>query len=302
MDQTAVQVAEQATESSDAPFEAWASELLGSIIVAAVIVVAILVLSRVTTKLIRKALGRTTMPQTAVKIIVNCVRAVWIVLAISVVLELVFNIDVNALVAALGVGGLAFSLGFQDTLKNLIGGVQVSMQKIVDIGDRVEISGMDGVVTDFNWRHTTMVNDDGDTITVPNSLMNSDALLVHHGIVWVSASMLVRYEQVEGMSLNEWADMARGPVFNAIKQVATPAGPLHILFGGSDNFGYKCVVSLKIVDDVWRPVVSDAIVRCISELELPFGEKSKRTRVPQALPISTEPAGRHPVHKSESEE
>lgn len=44
----------------------------------------------------------------------------------SVMLSTCFGIDVSAAITALGIGGIAISLGFQDTISNLIGGVQVS--------------------------------------------------------------------------------------------------------------------------------------------------------------------------------
>ena len=40
---------------------------------------------------------------------------------------------------ALGIGGIAISLGFQDTLSNLIGGLQVSLLRIIKPGDNIEV-------------------------------------------------------------------------------------------------------------------------------------------------------------------
>lgn len=51
-------------------------------------------------------------------------------------------------VAALGIGGIAISLGFKDTISNLISGVQVSALKIMVPGDHVMIGTHTGIVID----------------------------------------------------------------------------------------------------------------------------------------------------------
>ena len=49
-----------------------------------------------------------------------------------------YGVDVSAAITALGIGGIAISLGFQDTIANLIGGLQVSLLRIIKPGDNIE--------------------------------------------------------------------------------------------------------------------------------------------------------------------
>ncbi|MFR3452353.1 MAG: mechanosensitive ion channel domain-containing protein [Collinsella sp.] len=60
------------------------------------------------------------------------------------------------MVTGLGVVGIAVSLGFQDTLSNLIGGLTVSVSRTVEPGDNIRMgpSGVTGVVQDVTWRAT----------------------------------------------------------------------------------------------------------------------------------------------------
>ena len=74
----------------------------------------------------------------------------------SIILDACFNIDASALITALGVGGIAVSLGFQDTLSNLIGGLQMTFMGIIKPGDNIEVGSEKGVVQDITWRHTTI--------------------------------------------------------------------------------------------------------------------------------------------------
>src|ERR1041385_6295689 len=53
-------------------------------------------------------------------------------------LQQVFEVDIRAILAALGVGGLAVALALQDTLSNLFAGFYVSVARQIRIGDRSE--------------------------------------------------------------------------------------------------------------------------------------------------------------------
>ena len=68
----------------------------------------------------------------------NLVRAVVWIFALLSVLEPVFNIQPTAFVAALGVTGVAISLGLQDTISNVIGGI--SLMAGEEVGPEVLVS------------------------------------------------------------------------------------------------------------------------------------------------------------------
>jgi MscS family membrane protein len=54
--------------------------------------------------------------------------------------------DVGALLAGLGIGGLAFALAAQDLVKNLFGGLTIFLDKPFMVGDRIDVAGFDGIV------------------------------------------------------------------------------------------------------------------------------------------------------------
>lgn len=64
--------------------------------------------------------------------------------------------DVGALIAGLGIGGLAFALAAQDTVKNLFGGITIFTDKPFKIKDRVIASGHDGVIEEIGLRSTRL--------------------------------------------------------------------------------------------------------------------------------------------------
>ena len=142
-------------------------------VITAITVVVILSLTAVCARLVMRFMRKLlhfneekNLPSSS--IFVNIARAsVW-VLGICIMLSTCFNVDVSAAITAMGIGGIAISLGFQDTISNLIGGLQVSLMRIVKPGDNIEVGSSSGVVKDVTWRHTTIRNSAGAEVIVPN--------------------------------------------------------------------------------------------------------------------------------------
>ena len=132
-----------------------------NIIWAGILAIGTAVATKVVSKTLRHLLNRDDNPLPASSIFINIARAVIWMIGGSFILDNCFGINANALVAALGVGGIAISLGFQDTLSNLIGGMQVTFMGIIKPGDNIGVGGVSGVVQDVTWRHTTIEDADG---------------------------------------------------------------------------------------------------------------------------------------------
>ena len=60
----------------------------------------------------------------------------------------------TTLFTALGIGGLAVSLGLKDTIANVIGGFGLMLGRVIQPGDYVKVAGITGTVKDINWRQT----------------------------------------------------------------------------------------------------------------------------------------------------
>ena len=108
------------------------------------------------------------------KLDVNVMKAVqkvvsgviWIV-AIITTLTLV-GIDVAAMLTTLGIGGIAFALAAQDTIKNMFGGFTIFMDKPFKLGERIKVAGFDGTVEDIGMRSTRIRTLEGRLVTIPN--------------------------------------------------------------------------------------------------------------------------------------
>lgn len=106
------------------------------------------------------------MPSTIFK---NIAAAVIFLLGLLFALDYL-GVSITPLLTALGVGGLAVALAFQDTLANLFAGMNILMARKIKPGDYIRLdSGQEGEVCDITWRNTTIRSPEDNMVVVPNS-------------------------------------------------------------------------------------------------------------------------------------
>jgi len=77
--------------------------------------------------------------------------------------------NTNAILAGLGVGGLAVALAAQKTIENLFGAVALVSDRPVLVGDFCQFGTQTGTVEDIGLRSTRIRTNDRTTVTIPNS-------------------------------------------------------------------------------------------------------------------------------------
>ena len=82
-----------------------------------------------------------------------------------------WGINVTALIASLGLGGLAFALAAKDAASNLFGSIALLMDKSIKVGEWVKIGSVEGVVEDVGMRTTKIRSFQKSLITVPNQVV-----------------------------------------------------------------------------------------------------------------------------------
>jgi MscS family membrane protein len=84
--------------------------------------------------------------------------------------------DVGALIAGLGIGGLAFAMAAKDTVANLFGGFTILTDKPFKLKDRVKIDGFDGNIIEIGIRSTRLRTLQGRVVTIPNAFFASKSI------------------------------------------------------------------------------------------------------------------------------
>ena len=76
--------------------------------------------------------------------------------------------DVGALIAGVGIGGLAMAMAAKDFVSNIFGGITVFVDKPFQVGDRVQIGGYDGIIEEIGIRSTRLRTLAGRVVIIPN--------------------------------------------------------------------------------------------------------------------------------------
>lgn len=84
--------------------------------------------------------------------------------------------NVGALIAGLGIGGLALAMAAKDTVSNVFGGFTVFTDRPFVVNDRVKILGFDGYIREIGVRSTRLQTLEGRMVTIPNSTFQDTAV------------------------------------------------------------------------------------------------------------------------------
>lgn len=86
------------------------------------------------------------------------------------------GVNLNGLVAGLGIGGVIFTLAAQDTAKNLFAGVVVFLDKPFMVGDWIEIEKFEGTVEDITFRSTRVRTFENSVVNIPNAIISNASI------------------------------------------------------------------------------------------------------------------------------
>jgi len=122
--------------------------------------------------------GRGAGVERATTLVTRMARVLTVGLALIVLLAH-FGINVSALTAALGLGGLAFTFAAQDTIADAMAGIIILVDRPFRVGDRVEIKGAGtwGDVIDIGLRSTRILTRDYRVIILPNSIVGNSQVM-----------------------------------------------------------------------------------------------------------------------------
>ena len=108
--------------------------------------------------------------------ILKVIRAVIYIIAAFIVITLL-GVNLNGLVAGLGIGGVIVTLAAQDTAKNLFGGLVIFLDKPFAVGDWIEMSPYEGTVEDITFRSTRVRTFENSVVNIPNSIMSNSSII-----------------------------------------------------------------------------------------------------------------------------
>lgn len=100
-----------------------------------------------------------------------------VVLVIGVLVALQnFGVNVTALLAGLGIGGIALAFAAQDTVANVFGTVTILLDGPFKLGEHIKIGDTEGIVEEVGFRSTSVRTFYNSLVSLPNSLVAKEKI------------------------------------------------------------------------------------------------------------------------------
>ena len=116
------------------------------------------------------------------------------------------GVNVSTLIASLGIGGLAFALAAQDTIKNIFGGITIFTDRPFRIGDQIVVNGFEGFVEDIGIRSIRLRTLERKLVIIPNYK------IVDSFIENISAEPMRRVLSKIGLTYNTTPEQMNGAI------------------------------------------------------------------------------------------
>jgi small conductance mechanosensitive channel len=87
------------------------------------------------------------------------------------------GVDMGAVIAGLGLVGFALGFALKDLLSNFLAGLLILIYTPFIRGDRISVSGNDGIVVEINLRYTILEDEEKRSL-IPNSILFSNPVIV----------------------------------------------------------------------------------------------------------------------------
>ena len=122
-----------------------------------------------------------TLDDQLVPLMRKTLKAFVVIVGTLFVLKEGLEIDIVPFLTGLSIGGLAFALAAQDTIKNFFGSIMIFIDKPFQVGDWITSGDVDGTVEEVGFRSTRVRTFRNSLMYIPNGKI-ADATIDNHGL------------------------------------------------------------------------------------------------------------------------
>ena len=159
---------------------------------------------------------KTSADERLIPFLQKILKAVVIILAVIFMFN-AWSINISPLLATAGIAGLAIGLAIKDSLSNILGGLQLVLDRTFKVGDKVELeSGEMGVILDIGLRSTKLKTYDNEVVYIPNGYL-ANAKIKNFTHPDVSIRVNVEF----GVEYGSETEKVRKVVLEAVKKIDT---------------------------------------------------------------------------------
>lgn len=196
------------------------------------------------------------------------------------------GINVTALVAGLGIGGIAVAFALQETLSQFFAGMYIMSDRPIRVGDYIKLeSGESGYVAEIGWRSTKVRELPNNIIVVPNSKM-AGAILTNYYLPEKELAVLVQVGVSYDSNLEKVERVTIEVGREVLKKVigGVPKFDPFIRYHTFSDFSINFTVILRAREFVDRYLLTHEFIKALhkrykkEKIEIPFPIRTIYTR------------------------
>jgi small-conductance mechanosensitive channel len=228
-----------------------------------------------------RVLNRSRLRPSAQFAVTKIARYTFLVLGVYLSLEAV-EVNLNSLAFLAGALGVGVGFGLQNIVSNFVSGLIILAEAPVTLGDRVEVNGTVGRVTEINLRSTTLVTADNICIIVPNSNLITGTV-----INWSHGDPTIRTRLPIGVGYDTDVEKLRDLLLKVASEepdlLKTPAPEVLFVGYGDSAINFELAVWSSMMADkplAFRSGLYYAIHKSLQEhkIEIPFPQRDLHLR------------------------
>jgi small-conductance mechanosensitive channel len=144
------------------------------------VVAIIIFMDRLLNNLIQMYSGKVELLKTSGGVVRIILRILVISVGVLILLDS-FGVSITPILASLGIGSLAVALALQPTLENFFSGIQIVIDKPIQVGQFIKLdSGEEGYVAKVGWRSTWIRMLPNNVVVIPNKLLINSRVLNYY--------------------------------------------------------------------------------------------------------------------------
>lgn len=125
----------------------------------------------------KKSLKKSNLPSLVIEFLGRFLSTIFYVVVLLLAIS-ILGVDVGSVVLGFSaVLGLILGFGLQDTMNNVFSGVWIAALRPLDMDERVEVKGQEGIVTSVGLMATELLKPDNTRITIPNKLIWDEPII-----------------------------------------------------------------------------------------------------------------------------
>jgi len=145
-------------------------DLVAGLLVGLVVLLVFLIIERIVRRVSRPVIENSGLDETGQSFVHTIVRYTVVIIGLLATLSAV-GINIDSLLASIGIAGVTIGFAARDAFSNLISGLLIFLDRPFVIGDLVEVGEFYGHVEEITLRSTRIITSDGKMLAVPNNEM-----------------------------------------------------------------------------------------------------------------------------------